>query len=196
LSWWVSNAISDGNCPHRDCVSCRLRGYSMKMRLPTLFHPAMRLLQRSRVAATCEIVSLGARNQAVKLLREVGWCSMYRTPYVAERLSAFRRLVAYARSWTAIGADAEYGVVLSGGAQAFPRVFSWMEHSAWRLGGSKAFVPARDCEKALIIGDALSLAFATLAQVMDPGSAISEGAPGAPRARVAEYPYPDRRADP
>jgi hypothetical protein len=111
---------------------------------------------------------------------------MYRTPYVAERLSVFRRIVAYARSWTAIGADEESGVVLSGDAKAYPRVYSWMEHSAWRLEGSKAFVPARNREKALIIGDALSLAFATLAHVMDQRR----------RTRVAEHPYPDRLAAP
>jgi hypothetical protein len=111
---------------------------------------------------------------------------MYRTPYVAERLSAFRRMVAHARSWTAIGADEEYGVTLSGDARAYPRIYSWMEDSAWRLEGSTAFVPAHDPEKALIIGDALTLAFATLAHVMDQRR----------RARVAEHPYPDRPADP
>jgi hypothetical protein len=89
----------------------------------------------------------------------------FRTPYVAEQLSTFRRVVAKARRWTAISADPEYGVVLSGDALEYPIVNVWLAESAWRLADFSGFVPARDRATALIIGDALSLAFAVLASL-------------------------------
>ena len=95
----------------------------------------------------------------------VGWIMMFRTPYVAKRLSTFRRLVAKGRRWWAIGADAEYGVVLLGDAKEFPIVNTWLAESAWRLHDFSGFVPARDRETALVIGDALSLACAVLASL-------------------------------
>ena len=89
----------------------------------------------------------------------------FRTPHVAEQLRTFVAIVADAQAWTAIGADAEYGVVLSGDAKSFPIVHAWMDESEWRLEGFKGFRPSRDRETALIIGDALSLACATLASL-------------------------------
>lgn len=90
------------------------------------------------------------------------------TRYVAEQMRAFRRLVTKAKMWTAIGADSEYGVVLSGAAQEYPLVNTWLAESAWRLHGFSGFIPARDRETALIIGDAWALACAVLAAPATP----------------------------
>ena len=91
---------------------------------------------------------------------------MFRTPYVADRLRAFRDVVGKARSWTAIGADSEYGVVLSGDALAYPIVEAWLADGDWRLNDyPRAFRPARDRATATVLGDALSLACAVLASL-------------------------------
>jgi hypothetical protein len=110
-----------------------------------------------------------ARVQAVLTRRRYGNsirpAMMFRTPYVAESLRLFSAIVADSIVWTAIGADAEYGAVLSGDALAFPIVNAWMEESEWRLDGFSGFRPSRDRETALIIGDGLSLASAVLASL-------------------------------